>query len=327
LGVLDAIASGSESWGIQLAENLRFGLLLFAEADVRLTQLDRLFHDRPFRLSLSSLAQSSTVKNFWLRFDALPLEKQQAFAAPVLNKVSLLTSTESLRRMFGHRHPVDLAAHINTPGSLTVISLAINQLHSAGWAAGGMLLSAICREVFSRVGIAESERNPLRIYADEFENLPFREFETILSEGRRFHFSAVISHQSLAQLTPRLRAVILGNVGTKIVFNVSHQDAVTLNKDLTGDAKTFDLARLPVGEAVLWRRGREPVQIEVNAPLISDVGRITPHAKVLLDKLESLKPRWVEIEAPGAVIGQDSSPSGKSTGSGPKKRKTLEDWL
>lgn len=236
--------------------------------------------------------------------------------------------------MFGHPCPVDLGEHLRTPGSVTLISLAVDELHSAGWMVGQIMLSSICREVFSQANLPESQRNPLRLYVDEFENFNPQHFESILAEGRRFKFSVVLAHQTLAQLTPKIRSMILGNCGVKVVFRTSHQDAEILNSDLTGVKGAFDLASLPVGEAVLWRRGEYPFQIEVNAPLIEDVGDLSPLAREYLKQLAELAPAYYE------VVDDLPSPDFESSGGSPEppasRRQTkkgaqssgnLEDWL
>ena len=133
---------------------------------------------------------------------------------------------------------------------------------------GRMVLSAICREIFSRVDIPEHQRNPVRLYVDEFEHFGSADFETILAEGRRFKLSLVLAHQTLAQLSTKMRSLILGNVGVKFVFRCGREDGATLSKDVCGDPKGFEFADMPTGEAVLWRRGLGDIHIEINEPII-----------------------------------------------------------
>jgi len=323
LGVLDAVAAESESWGVQLAETLRNGLLLLAEAGGTLTQLEPLFFDVRKRKSLVAKATNAATKSFWMRFGELSADRQSALATPVLNKVSLLLSTDALRRLYGHPEPLDLARHLATPGSVTVISLAVDEVHGAGWMTGSMFLSAICREIFSQVDVAESMRNPVRLYVDEFEHFSMREFETILAEGRRFKLSAVLAHQTLAQLTPKMRSVILGNVGVKLIFRTSHQDAEALNRDLAGDARALEITSLGVGEAVFWRRGSEPIYIEINEPLINDVGSISSRARNLLARMRDLTPQFIDDDRDdegnaGSCVISKPPPNGP---------KSLGDWL
>lgn len=325
LGVLDAVAAESESWGVQIAESLRNAVLLLAEAKSPLTHLEPLFYDASHRHRLTSGAMSAQVSSFWGRYDALSPDRQAALAAPVLNKVSLLFATESLRRLYGHQSPVDLGSQLAKRGSVTLVSLAVDELHSAGWMTGSLFLSSICREIFSRVGMAESDRCPVRLYVDEFEHFGMKEFETILAEGRRFKFSAVLAHQTLAQLAPKMRSMVLGNVGVKAVFRAGRQDADILNKDLTGNAKAFDLPSLPVGDAILWRRGSPPLHIEVNAPLLTDVGRVSERARRFRNVLRSLTPQFVE-----EFYAPNRTPSAKTEKLEPRdgdRGRSLEDWL
>ncbi len=335
LGLIDAIAAQVESWGVQLAETFRNALLLLAETNSSLNQLEGLFYNASVRRAFIEMATTDSLKDFWRRYDALGPDKQAALASAVLNKVSALLSTEGLRRMFGHPDPVDLGEHLNQPGSITLVSLAVDELHSAGWMTGSIMLSTIRREVFSRATVAESVRNPIRLYVDEFENFSMQDFESILAEGRRFGLSLVLAHQTLAQLTPKIRSVILGNVGVKVVFRTGYQDAEVLNKDLAGVKGAFDLPNLPVGEAVLWKRGEAPIQIEVNAPLIDDVGSVSPAAREFLGRLSELSPAYYEIveEEPTAsarteaVPDPASEPSPESDHGLKPKASRLEDWL
>lgn len=334
LGLIDAVAAESESWGVQLAETFRNAALLLAETGSPITKLDGLFHNRAVRRGLIARASSEPLRAFWSRYDSLSADKQSVLASPVLNKVSALLSTVGLRRMYGHPAPVDLAEHLGTPGSVTLVSLAVDELHSAGWMTGSIMLSSICREVFSRATVAESQRNPIRLYVDEFENFAMRDFESILAEGRRFGFSIVLAHQTLAQLTPKLRSVILGNVGVKVVFRTGYQDAEVLNRDLAGIKGAFDLPSLPVGEAVLWRRGEFPFQIEINAPLIDDVGSVSQSAREFLARLTELTPAYFEIveetqsvEAPDDAQVEEQPPSQKRQKAQGTPPGHLEDWL
>lgn len=328
LALLDAVAAESESWGVQLAETLRNATMILAESSGNLTQMEGLFHNPTIRRMLIAKAKSASIKSFWTRYDSLPVDRQASLAAPVLNKVSLLVATESLRRMFGHPEPIDLAKQLNTPGSVTLISLAVDELHGAGWMVGSILLSSICREIFSRVGISESDRNPIRLFVDEFEHFGMQDFETILAEGRRFKFSVVLSHQAMAQNSPKMRSLILGNVGVKVIFRTAHQDAEVLNRDLTGNSKSFDLASLDVGSAVLWQRGTPAFEIEVNTPLLYDAGKVSTTAQEFLESLDGPMPRFVtDDDGPVAPDG-NGSVAGKKPGNGSdRKGRGLEDWL
>lgn len=320
LNVLGAIQKEADSFGVQLAETLRLSLLLLSESGEPLTRLEELLSDEDFRMELLAKSNSQSSSQFWERFNSMSSEKQAAYVSPVMNKVSMLFATDGLRRMYGHQAPVDLGKHLNTPGSVTLISLSVDELHAAGKMAGALFLSAICREVFGRVTIPESERVPIRMFVDEFENFNMDDFEAILAEGRRFKLSLCLAHQTLAQLTPRIRSMILNNVGVKLVFRTGREDSHVLSKDLTGDLKAFDLASFPTGDAVLWTRSSSPIHIEVNEPLFPR-GEMSPEAKRFVDELRSLIPPFeVRNRVPQAQLGPKSKTHQKSV-------ESLEDWL
>lgn len=334
LGVLDAIAHESDSWGVQLSETLRYALMLFAEVGNPITQLEQLFYNSTFRLQCLSLAENSPTTDFWERFHALSSDKQQALAMPVLNKLSMLTSTRSLRKVLGHCHPVDLGEQLNTPGSITLVSLAIDELHGAAKMMGNMILSSICREIFSRVQVGEHNRNPVRLYVDEFEHFVLRDFESFLAEGRRFALSLVLAHQTLAQLTPKMRSMILGNVGVKFAFRAGREDSQTLCKDLTGDPSLIDLNDLRTGEALMWIRGEGVEMVEINEPLLHSTGFLSHEARDFRSQvLASRATSEPDDDEPGTTT-RLLIPSSPLTPSGQEQRhvtptrfQPLEDWL
>lgn len=332
LSVLDVIASESESWGVQLAETLRNGLLLLAESAGSLTDLESLLFDSGFRISLLIRSKDEPLLGFWRRFDQLSPDRQMALATPVLNKVSALLATQTLRRILGHQEPVDLGTHLNTKGSVLLVSLAVDELHASGRMMGSLILSAICREIFSRVHILESERNGVRLYVDEFEHFGLKEFDSILVEGRKFGLSAVIAHQSLAQLSPKLRAQILGNVGMKFVFRLGYDDGQALGKDIFRDPKFYNFTELPVGYCVMWQKDSGDIEIEVNEPLIANVGQLSSEGRAFVRAVYDHAPRFIERTHPEAI--QTESPPPPTPPQTPTKQPrrnskppSLEDWL
>jgi Type IV secretion-system coupling protein DNA-binding domain/TraM recognition site of TraD and TraG len=318
LNVLDVISQEAESWGVQLAETLRNALLLLAESAQPLTKLEAIFYDPEFRYQCIEHCEDDMVIAFWKRFHALSTEKQQTFAMPVLNKVSLLLATPSLRKVLGHKEPVELGPHLNSPFSVTLVSLAVDELHGAGRMVGRLMLSSICREIFARVSIPENQRVPVRLYVDEFEHFGGKEFEQILAEGRRFGLSLVLAHQTLSQLSSSMRSMILNNVGVKVAFRCGRDDAKILCHDITGTKDEFDVAELPVGSALLWTRGQGACEVEVNEPIPIDASRIRNHrnevhARFPLEEHVRI-PKPASSTTPVAPANQDLKPN-------------LEDWL
>jgi hypothetical protein len=267
LSIIDAIAEESESWGVQLAETLRYALLLLAECAAPLTGLERVLYDSAFRASLTDRSTDEAVKGFWERYNRLSTDRQNALASPVMNKVSLLFATDGLRKLFSHPKPLDLAKNLNTKGSVLVVSLAADELSGAGRMVGNILLNSIRREIFARITTPEKRRNPVQLFVDEFEHFDSSVFEDFLAEARQYRLSLVIAHQTLAQTTPKFRSLVLNGVGVKVFFRTGREDGVILSKDLTGDSKAIDFNNVPVGESYLWKKGKGYEHVIVNPPL------------------------------------------------------------
>lgn len=322
LGVLDAVAEESDSWGVQLSETLRNALLLLAETGEPLTRLEDLMYDRAFRMRLLERCDTDQVLNFWNRFGEMSSERQNSLVMPVLNKVSLLLATKTLRGILGHQNPIELGKHLNKRGSVTLVSLAVDELHSAGRMMGKLILASICREIFARVRIPEDRRNPVRLYVDEFEHFGAHDFETILAEGRRFKLSVVLAHQTLAQLSTKLRSMILNNVGVKVVFRCGREDGAYLSKDLTGDPSALRIPDLAVGDAYIWRRGIGVQGVEINEPIVRRDSPYASYVRAYLDELCELNQAEPSRPKPDHSIRDESLdiPSDLRIGN-------LGDWL
>jgi Type IV secretion-system coupling protein DNA-binding domain/TraM recognition site of TraD and TraG len=316
LGVYSVLEAMSTSWGVQLGQDLRYALLLLAEAGGSLVSVRRVMTDRRFLSECLSKCSNDEVADHWRRFDALPPDQREARLMPVTNKLSGILATPSLRKMFGHSAPIDLGKHLDNPGSVTLVSLAVDELHDVGRMVGRMFLASVCRERFGKAMQSEKSRNPVRIYADEFENLGYTEFEHILSEGRRFGLSCVLSHQTSSQISPKVRSLILGNCGAKIAFRCGREDSALVSKDLTGDPYELDLTSLEPGEACVWTRDLGVVEIETNAPLFDDAAEMPPEASRFRSLV--LENRQSDTVPQIAVQGASEQP---------KKRNLTEDWL
>ncbi|MBS1702607.1 MAG: type IV secretion system DNA-binding domain-containing protein [Armatimonadetes bacterium] len=321
LNVLNVVEKESSSWGVQLGETLRFAILLLAEVQMPLTCLERIFFDDAFRASLIAVSNAEDVKGFWHRYGDLSKERRQNLASPVLNKVSLLFATEGLRRTLGHLAPVDLGRHLNSPFSVTLMSLAADELHEAGRAVGSLMLAAFTREIFARITVPEEQRVKIRLYVDEFENFGTREFETIIAEARKFRLALLIAHQTTMQLSPKVRSIILNNIGAKLFFRTGREDSSILSRDLTGDPKAIDFSSFDMGEFMLWRNGQGLVHVEGNQPLVAG-STLSQNGEAYRQAVRALAPPYEPV-----ATGTDSPSPPPRRSRKASSESILEDWL
>jgi hypothetical protein len=316
LHVLDVVASEAESWGVQLEETLRSALLLLAVAKRPLTDLERLFADDAFRRGCLSKATDEGLAMFWERYEALSPEKRNAWTLPVLNKVSSLLAVPVLRHVLGGQPPFDLGRTLGTKGHVLLVSLAVDELHRSSRMLGSLLVSAIAREMMARVNVPERDRNPVRLYVDEFENMASESFEGLIAEGRRFGLTLVLSHQTLSQLPARLRSVVRNNVGIQLIFQCGFEDATAVANELPEDVKASDLRALGVGEAFAMSRDGEAARVKFDRP------EPAPHPAAVEAYRARVLYRLPSLAKPAAASGPRSAAPAP-----PAPAVDLEDWL
>lgn len=266
LHVLDVVAAESESWGVQLEETLRSALLLLAGAGETLVELERVFYDDRFRHNCLQCITDHGLISFWGRYEEMSAERRQTWALPVLNKVTPLLAVPVLQEVLGTSSPLDLGAFLSRPGSVLLVSLSVDELHRSSRMIGSLLISAISREMMARVNVPEPNRNPVRLFVDEFENMASESFEGLIAEGRRFGLTLVLSHQTLSQLPTKLRSVIRNNVGIQIVFQCGFEDARVIARELPEGIEIGGLRGLEVGEAYIVSRSGEASLVRFAPP-------------------------------------------------------------
>jgi hypothetical protein len=116
---------------------------------------------------------------------------------------------------------------------------------------GALLVSQLELAALSRADSSESMRRDFFLYVDEAHLVATRTMVELFPEARKFHLGVILAHQYLDQLDEEVRAAILGNVGTLVVFRVGAQDAETLRREVTPEFAETDLVCLPAHEDCL----------------------------------------------------------------------------
>jgi tRNA isopentenyl-2-thiomethyl-A-37 hydroxylase MiaE len=79
---------------------------------------------------------------------------------------------------------------------------------------GSLLLSHLQLITMARSDQAPEKRAPFFVHVDEFQNFSTDAFASLLSEARKFKTHFCIANQYLDQVSPSIRAAVLGNAGT-----------------------------------------------------------------------------------------------------------------
>lgn len=239
--------------GPRTQDLLSAGLLTLAShPNMSLVALPLLFTDRGFRRGLTvGLTDRLALGPFWAWYEGLSTNEQATVLAPLMNKLRHLLLRPRLRRVIGQVRPLFEMAELFTRRRIVLIPTNKGLLggESAGLL-GSVALSMLWQATLGRSRIAPERRHTTLLVLDEFADFVHlnQDFGDVLTQARGLGLAVVAAHQHLGQLSPNLRAAVLTNARSRVVFTVSPEDAAVLTK---GDPRVQpdDLASLSRYEA------------------------------------------------------------------------------
>lgn len=235
-------------WGPRLEHILRYSILTLLERpDSTLLDIPRVLTDKKFRQDVLKYVAHQQVKEFWLyEFDKYNAVLRSQAISPILNKVGQFLAAIPLRNIVGQKKNTFRFRKVMDEGKILIINLAKGKIGEDNCALlGAMLVTRIQLAALSRANIPENERRPFYLYVDEMHNFVTLSFADILSEARKYGLNLVLTHQYIEQLDEKIRAAILGNVGTIISFRVGAEDARYLAREFYPVFEETDLVNLP----------------------------------------------------------------------------------
>ena len=246
--------------GVQTEQLLRNSLLALSVSGNSIYELEPFLTDRAFRARVLESVRDASVRRFFARFDSL--QNPGSWVEPVLNKVSPWLSRPVLRNMLAQSGTVSFRKVIEArPDCVVLVSLAADTLYGDAHMMGCLIASAIMSAAMCPAR-RDRKGNEIVLFLDEFEHFDglSEQMSAILSEGRKFGLSCVLSHQTSIQLNPKLRSLIRNVVGTQVFFGVGGGEAETLANEIPSDEPKAVLRTVlmsqKVGECAVVRRGQ-----------------------------------------------------------------------
>jgi type IV secretory pathway VirB4 component len=249
-------------WGPRMEELLRNTLMTLSFNGLTLLEAKALLTDSAFREQLVANMSRTETREYWLyRYNQLSEKMQATYREPILNRLSIFVSDPFIRSMVGQIKSTIDFRKIMDQGKWLLVNLSKGQLKGNASLLGALIIAKFQLSALSRVDLPEERRIPFFLFVDEFQNFLGDDFETILSEARKYGLGLVLAHQNIDQLDRQLRSAILGNTLTQVFFRLSSQDATTLSSELSHKEKPIIQRRLidlKVGEAYLKKKGERP---------------------------------------------------------------------
>lgn len=188
----------------------------------------------------------------------------------ILKRLWGVLSTPAFERMFAQaENKLDLFEALND-GKIILINTAKDLLKDEGSQLfGRFFIAMLAQTALERSTLSEQERTPTFVYVDEAQEYFDDRIETILSQARKYKLSISLAHQTLDQLSPRLRAAFLSNTSTKCVGGVSSKDAHTLSAELHTTPEFIEgmKRRRDRTEFAVWVKHQTPQAIRMTVPL------------------------------------------------------------
>lgn len=235
-------------WGPRMEHILRNSILtLLEQPQSTLLDILLLLTDKYFRGNLISKINNPIVQNFWLlEFEKYSPWLRSDATAPILNRIGQFLSSPLIRNIVCQPKSAFNLRQIMDEGKILIVDLSKGKIGDDNCALlGSLLVIKLQLAALSRADMPEEKRRHFHLFIDEIHSFLTMSFIDILSEARKYKLYLVMSHQYIDQLDERVRAAIIGNVGTIISFRVGAEDAKFLAREFYPTFSETDLVNIP----------------------------------------------------------------------------------
>jgi hypothetical protein len=157
---------------------------------------------------------------------------------PVITRLSHLLLDEKSLRLFTLKTNKISISDIMNNGKLCLVNLSVGIIgKQRSSILSGLMDSLITNNALSRASIPYEERKPCTIIKDEFYLGP-GDLDAQLTGLAKYNLSVIFAHQYLDQVEGKTKDV-MATAGTRIMFKLRRQDAVTMGKDFGIDPEEF----------------------------------------------------------------------------------------
>jgi hypothetical protein len=220
----------ASSWGPRSSDILHASLITLTRSKgSSLASLPLLLGDPVFRRRIvGQIDEPLVLQPFWQAFEAWSEAERTAATAPVLNKVRPILIRPSLRAVLGQASPRFDLAQVFSQRKILLVNLAKGRIGPEGAGLfGSIIVAQVWQTALERNRVGSEMRHAAFLYIDEFQdylNLP-TDLGEALAQARGLGLGIVLAHQHLRQLTPPVRAAVLANARSRVVFQLGAEDA------------------------------------------------------------------------------------------------------
>jgi energy-coupling factor transporter ATP-binding protein EcfA2 len=246
-----------DAWSARMEYILNNTILALLEyPGATLLSVNKMLADKDFRKDVLSHVTDLSVKSFWIDEFAKYTERMAQEAVPAIqNKVGQFIANPVIRNIIGNpKSSFDFREAMDTR-KIVLINLSKGRLGEQNASLlGALIITKIYLAAMSRADVPESMTKSLpsfNFFVDEFQSFASDSFADILSEARKYKLCLHLAHQYVEQMSEQVRAAVLGNVGTMIVFRVGSTDALIFEKEFAPVFTAEDIVNLDFAQMYL----------------------------------------------------------------------------
>jgi len=248
VGILKKLWPDAFAVGARMENIFRNSFLALIEhpSPTSLWNLPRFLTDIAYRSVILRKVENPAVKSFFEgSFNKWTPQFREEAMSPVLNKVSPFLTDPRIRAVIGPAISTFRFRDVIDGGKILLCDLSKGAIGpDNARLLGSLILMQHKIAALSRYDVPEENRVPHPLYAEEAQNF-MGDFESFLSETRKFSVPLTIATQGIASLPPEDAASVFTNCGTLVSFRVSGADAMRLAGEFALAIPAADLQNLP----------------------------------------------------------------------------------
>ncbi len=248
------------------------------ESGNTLIDVGRVFSDKDFRDYKLSKCKDPLVLQFWQNAEKTKGEQGLENWVPhITSKFDNFVSNDIMRPIISQEKSAFNMREIMDGKKIFLVNLAKGRLGDINSSLLGLILvGKISQAAMSRVD--SREKPDFYLYIDEFQNVTTPTIASILSEARKYRLSLNVAHQYISQLTDEIKGAVFGNVGNKIVYRISPEDAKVLEQEFEPTFMASDIIKIEnlhaYAKILVKGEPRKPFDIAVPFPAKGDISMI-----------------------------------------------------
>jgi hypothetical protein len=244
-------------------------LTAMSKKDSTLIEVVRILQDEEWVMShWLPLIKDDLVRRYWTDQVAKTDKKTKSEALTYfISKFDKFTTNLAIRNIIGQSESSFDFREVMDSGKILIINLSKGKIGEENMSFLGLLLvQKMLAAALSREDIAEDDRRDFFFFADEFQNFATEEFNSILSEARKYRLNLTLAHQYIGQLPEDIRNAVFGNVGSLFIFRCSSEDAEFLETPFESYISAMDIVNQGMGHCYvkLLNNGTYPSPFSLN---------------------------------------------------------------